>query len=575
MPTIADAIIDRLIAAGVKRVYGLCGDSLNGFTDAMRTRKEIEWVQVRHEETAAFAAGAEAHLTGSLVVCAGSCGPGNLHLINGLYDCFRNRVPVLAIAAHVPTPEIGTHYFQETHPDRIYRECTTFCERLTSPEQLPQLLEIAIQTAVSLSTVSMIIISGDVAMLPAPKNLPKNIRKSSESLTRPTESYLDAAAEVLNQAKRVAIFGGAGCKGAHKELVETAERLKSPIIHTLRGKEYIEYDNPYDVGMTGLLGYSSGYHAMMKCDALLVLGADFPYRQFFPEDAKIIQVDSRPENIGRRTRVDIGLVGDVLETLKALAPKLLVKTDRKYLDAALDNYREARKDLDDLAVGHPGKKPIHPQYLAKVVNDLADTDAIFTCDVGTPTIWAARYLKMNGQRSLLGSFNHGSMANALPQAIGAQKAFPNQQVISFSGDGGFSMLMGELLTLNQLKAPVKVILFHNGTYGFVELEMKASGILEFGTTMNNPNFADIAKAAGIYAIRVENPEDLHGAIQKALAHPGPALVDVLVNRLELSMPPKVTLKDMVGFNLWMAKAVLNGRGNEVVELAKTTLLRNF
>lgn len=573
MPTIAESIIDRLILSDVKRIYGLCGDSLNYFTDCLRKKNEIQWVPVRHEETAAFAAGAEAHITGSLTVCAGSCGPGNLHLINGLYDCFRNRVPVLAIVAHIPSSEIGSNYFQETHPERIYHECTTFCERLTSPDQLPHLLETAIETAISLSTVSMIIISGDVAMMPAPADMPKSPTRISSSITQPCNKDLDEVADILNSSQKTAIFGGAGCANAHVELMQTADKLKAPIVHTLRGKEYIEYDNPFDVGLTGLIGFSSGYHAMMNCDTLLLLGTDFPYRQFYPKHAKIIQVDSRPENIGRRTHVDYGLIGDVKGTLAALNGKLVTKKDRKFLDAALENYQSVRQGLDDLAVGTPGKKPIHPQYLAKVVDKLADSNAIFTCDVGTPTIWAARYLKMNGKRNLMGSFNHGSMANAIPQALGAQMAFPNRQVITFSGDGGFSMLMGELLTLRQLKAPVKIVIFNNGAYGFVELEMKAVGILEFATDMSNPNFAQMAEAIGVFGVRVEDPKDLESGVQKALDHPGPAIIDVLVNRSELSMPPEISLKQAVGFNLWMAKAILNGRGSEVIDLAKTTLFR--
>jgi pyruvate dehydrogenase (quinone) len=575
MSNIAEFMIDRLVAAGVKRIYGLCGDSLNGFTDCIRKRKDIEWIPVRHEETAAFAAGAEAHLTGSLVVCAGSCGPGNLHLINGLYDCFRNRVPVLAIAAQIPTAEIGGNYFQETHPERIFRDCTTFCERINSPDQLPHILEIAIQTAISLSTVSMIVISGDVAMSPAPSIDAKPFARVHPSSIRPSDKTLEEIAELLNDSNKIAIFGGAGCAGAHPELIELASNLKAPIIHTLRGKEYIEYDNPFDIGMTGLLGFASGYHAMKNCDVLLILGADFPYRQFYPDKATIIQVDRRSENIGRRTRVDFGLTGDVKETLVALIPKLREKKERKFLDAALENYKSARVGLDECAIGIPGKQPIHPQYVAKILDELADPDAVFACDVGTPTIWAARYLKMNGKRSLLGSFNHGSMANALPQAIGAQMAFPKRQVITLSGDGGFTMLMGELLALRQLKAPVKIVIFNNGAYGFVELEMKAVGLLSFATDMNNPNFAKMAESAGIFGVRVENPEDLESSLKKAFAHDGPAVIDVLVNRFELSMPPKTTLKDVLGFNLWMAKAILSGRGSEVIELAKTNLFRKF
>jgi pyruvate dehydrogenase (quinone) len=377
----------------------------------------------------------------------------------------------------------------------------------------------------------------------------------------------------LNDARKVTILGGAGCAGAHQELVATAERLKAPIVHAMRGKEFIEYDNPYDVGMTGLLGFSSGYHAMMNCDVLLMLGTDFPYVQFFPEDAKIIQVDLRGDQIGRRTRVHLGLIGDVKHTLDALKPLLKDKSKHDHLDKSIDHYRKARKDLDELAVGEPGHTPIHPQYVAKILDEVADKDAIFSCDVGTPTIWASRYLHMNGKRRLLGSFVHGSMANALPQAIGAQAAFPDRQVITMSGDGGLAMLMGDILSLRQLKLPVKLVIFNNNSLGFVELEMKAAGLLPYATDLVNPDFAKIAEAAGMLGVSVEKPEDVRSALRSALSHNGPALVDVHVNRQELSMPPSINLEQVLGFNLYLIKAVLNGRGDEVIDLAKTALFR--
>ena len=574
MPNIAELLIERLVQAGVKRIYGVAGDSLNGITDTIRKRKDIDWVGVRHEEAGAFAAGADAHLTGSLAVCAGSCGPGNMHLINGLYDCFRNRVPVLAIAAHIPSSEIGSGYFQETHPEKLFAECAACCVHLTSPEQMPHILEIAIQTAISLRAVSIVILSGDTSLKEGGPYPTKHLQTSAPKI-RPCEENLDQAASLLNRSKKITILGGAGCAGAHSELMRIANALKSPIVHALRGKEYIEYDNPFDVGMTGLIGFASGYQAMMNCDTLLMLGTDFPYRQFYPKEASIIQVDNRPQNIGRRARVDIGLIGDVKETLSALHEKIEEKQDRRFLDATLNHYQSSRQGLDDAAVGKPGKKPIHPQFVAKKISDLAADDAIFSCDVGTPTVWAARYLKMNGKRRLLGSFNHGSMANALPQAIGAQSVYPRRQVISMSGDGGLSMLMGDLLTLVQRKASVKIVVFNNGAYGFVELEMKAAGILEFATDLENPNFAKMAEAIGILGIRVETPEQLDGALQEAFDHKGPALLDVVVNRLELSMPPTLSFEHIVGFNLWMMRAVMNGRGDEVIDLAKTNLLRNF
>jgi pyruvate dehydrogenase (quinone) len=561
------------VAAGVKRVYGLAGDSLNGMTESIRKHKSIEWLHVRHEEVAAFVAGADAHVTNELAVCAGSCGPGNLHLINGLFDCHRNRVPVVAIAAQIPSREIGSGYFQETHPEYLFKDCSHYCEVVSQPEQMPRVLAIAMRTAITKRGVAVVVIPGDVALRECPTGPISLGIQNSASVIRPSQQELEKASEILNRARKVTILGGAGCEGAHAELVAVAERLKAPIVHALRGKEFIEYDNPYDVGMTGLLGFSSGYHAMMNCDALLMLGTDFPYQQFFPKNAKIIQVDLRGDQIGRRTPVDLGLIGSVKDTLEVLTPRLDDKRDRSYLDVCLDHYKQARKGLDDLAVGEPGRTPIHPQFVARMVDELAAEDAVFTCDAGTPTVWAARYLRMNGKRRLLGSFIHGSMANALPQAIGAQAAFPGRQVISLSGDGGLAMLLGDVLTLKQLRLPVKLVVFNNSSLGFVELEMKAAGLIDYGTDLVNPNFAKLAESADILGLRVEKPECLRPALQRALAHDGPALVEVIVNRQELSMPPTITVQQALGFSLYMVRAVLNGRGDEVVDLAKTNLFR--
>jgi pyruvate dehydrogenase (quinone) len=570
---VADLLVDVLAGAGVRRIYGVAGDSLNGITDAIRATNQLEWIHMRHEEAAAFAAGAEAHLTGGLAVCAGSCGPGNLHLINGLYDCHRSRVPVLAIAAQVPIDELGSDYFQETHPEHLFAQCSHYCEPVSHPEQMPRLLEIAMQTALSRRGVAVIVLPGDVALRDAVNQKPRLHFHDSKSEVCPSEAEILELAAILNDSKRTTILAGAGCAGAHNELIEIAGKLKAPIVHALRGKEFVEHDNPFSVGMTGLLGFSSGYHAMMNCDTLLMLGTDFPYRQFYPEDATVIQIDIRGEQIGRRTKVDLGLVGDVKCTLAALGPRLVSKADDKHLNAALSHYSEARKSQDDLATAEPEQGPIHPQYVAKVLDELAEDDAIFTCDVGTPTIWAARYLHMNGRRRLLGSFNHGSMANALPQAIGAQVSHPDRQVISLSGDGGLAMLMGDLLSLPQLKLPVKTIVFNNSSLAFVELEMKAAGILDFATDLRNPNFAQMAEAAGILGLRVETPDQVRPAIEQALLHDGPVLIDAIVSRQELSMPPTITIDQVKGFGLFMIKAVLDGRGSEIVDLAKVNLRR--
>jgi pyruvate dehydrogenase (quinone) len=576
MLTVADQFARVLVAAGVKRIYGIVGDSLNGLTDSLRRQGSIEWIQVRHEEVAAFAAGAEAHLTGSLAVCAGSCGPGNLHLINGLYDCHRSRVPVLAIAAHIPSAEIGSGYFQATHPEFLFRECSHYCELISSPNQMPRTLELAIREANGRRGVSVVVLPGDVALHAAEDST----LASAASLTpdspivSATEESLDRLAALLNGAGRITMLCGSGCAGAREELLAAAGRLRAPIVHTLRGKEHVEGDNPFDVGMTGLIGFSSGYYAMLDCDVLLMLGTDFPYRQFYPSaPTRIAQVDLRAEHIGRRAPVEVGVVGDVRRTLRALLPRLTEDHDAAHLDRAQKHYTKARQALDDLARGTPGRGWVHPQQVARSIANHAAEDAVFTCDVGLPTVWAARYLTMNGRRRLLGSFWHGSMANALAQAIGAQAACPARQVISLSGDGGFTMLMGDLLSLKQLGLPVKVVVFNNGSLGFIELEQKSTGFLNTGTALENPNFAAMAEAVGIRGVRIDDAAHVHSAVADALADPGPVLVDAVVNRMELAMPPAVSLEMAKGFTLYMVRAVLNGRADEIVDLARSNLWR--
>ncbi|WP_020173663.1 ubiquinone-dependent pyruvate dehydrogenase [Methyloferula stellata] len=576
MKTVADQFAEVLAAAGVQRIYGIVGDSLNGFTDAIRRQGKIQWLHVRHEEVAAFAASAEAHLTGSLAVCAGSCGPGNLHLINGLFDCHRSRVPVLAIAAHIPSAEIGSGYFQETHPENLFKECSHYCELISSPSQMPRVVEIAIREAVGKRGAAVIVIPGDVALHEAVEAPVPTFASliPSEPVVVPKEADLKALANLLNGAGRVTLLCGSGCAGAHSQLLALGEKLKAPMVHALKGKEYVEWDNPYDVGMTGLIGFSSGYFAMNDCDALLMLGTDFPYRQFYPQGtAKIAQIDIRPEQLGKRAPIDLGLVGEVGATLDALLPLLTEKKERKHLDQAIGHYKKAREGLDELAKGVPGKRLVHPQQVAKAISDFASVDAIFTCDVGLPTVWAARYLAMNGARRLIGSFWHGSMANAMAQAIGAQATFPNRQVISLSGDGGFAMLMGDFLSLAQLGLPVKIVVFNNGTLGFVELEQKSTGFIDFGTGFKNPNFAAMAEAAGIKGIRIEDAGEVEPGIKAALAHNGPVLVDAVVNRQELAIPPKITAEMAKGFTLYTLKAVIGGKVDEVLELARTNLWR--
>ncbi len=561
-----------LVKAGVRRVHGLTGDSLNGIVDEIRRHDAIEWVHYRHEEAAAFAAGAEAQLTGQLAVCAGSCGPGNLHLINGLYDCHRSMAPVLAIAAHIPSSEIGTNYFQETHPDRLFQECSHFCELISTAKQVPRLLQSAMQHAVGMSGVAVIVLSGDVSTQEVDDVKALHDIFLPKPIIRPADEELQRMADLLNEADKVTILGGSGCANAHDEVVALCEQLKAPLVYALRGKEYLEYDNPYHVGLTGLIGYPSGARAIDDCDVLLMLGTDFPYKDWYPDKAKIIQVDIRPERLGRRSRMELGVVGAVKATIDVLMPLLTPKTDRDHLDRSLDHYARSRKSLDSHAQGTEDNGIIYPEYLTATLSELATDDAIFTCDVGTPTVWAARYLTMTKNRRLLGSFSHGSMACAMPQAIGAQLAYPDRQVVALAGDGGFAMLMGDFLTILQFNLPVKMIIFNNASLGFVATEMKVAGLPPFGTDLKNPDFAKMAEAMGAMGIRVEKPGDIRPALERALQHNGPVLIDVLVNPTELSMPPKITFNEAWGFSLYMLKETIGGHGDEVVDTVRSNFL---
>ncbi|MFQ6371677.1 ubiquinone-dependent pyruvate dehydrogenase [Shewanella sp. YIC-542] len=571
--SIAYFIADTLSKAGVKRMWGVTGDSLNGISDSLRKLGTIEWLGTRHEETAAFAAGAEASVSGELSVCAGSCGPGNMHLINGLFDCHRNRVPVLAIAAHIPSAEIGTNYFQETHPQELFKECSVFCELVSNPEQMPYLLETAMRQAILHRDVAVLVLPGDVALKPMPEGvIPKWNMPKAASYT-PAAADIETLAQKLNHGGKITLLCGAGCAGAHDEVVALAAKLQAPVVHALRGKEYLEYDNPYDVGMTGLIGFASGYHAMGQADTVLVLGSSFPYRAFYPDKANIYQIDNCPASLGRHCQIDFGLLGDVRNTLTALLPLLEQNPSRHHLEQCLKNYQGARQDLDALASGKTARQLIHPQYLARLVSEHAADDAIFTADVGTPTVWAARYLQMNGKRRLLGSFNHGSMANALAQGMGAQAENRQRQVVAMCGDGGFSMLMGDLLSLKQLKLPLKIVVFNNRSLGFVAMEMKAGGYLSDDTDLQNPSFAAIAEACGIRGIHVSDPKALPQALEDAFDDEGPVVLEVDTAKQELAMPPQIKFEHAKGFSLYMMKAIINGRGDEIVELSKTNWLR--
>lgn len=568
--TVAAMLVEALIQAGVKRVYGIVGDSLNPVTEAIRKEKRLQWIHVRHEEVAAFAAGAEAQLTGGLVVCAGSCGPGNLHLINGLYDCQRSGAPVLAIASHIPSSEIGTSYFQETHPEQLFAECSYYCELISSAKQAPRVVQTAMQHAISQSGVAVIVLPGDVAGQETPDNYIPQVARAY-SVTQPAPAELQQLAELINASKRITIFGGIGCAAAHDEVVALAERIKAPVAYAFRGKAYLEYDNPYGIGMTGLLGWGAAYEAMHECDLLLLLGTDFPYDPFMPTDCKIAQIDLRPERLGRRARLDLGLCGDIKATLTALMPLLRGEQPDTHLEKMRKAYYKAVEKQNAYVVHGEKQSPIRPEFVAATINELADKDAIFTLDTGTPNIWGARYIQAARNRRMLGSFTHGSMANAMPQALGAALAYPGRQVIALAGDGGLSMLLGDLITIVQYQLPVKIVVFNNGQLDFVALEMEQAGLVPFQTELWNPNFAKVAEAIGAQGVRIEDPKQLKEGLRAALAHQGPSLIDVVVDENALSLPPHITLGMAEGFALSMAKQILEGKGGTVVDIVKNNL----
>ncbi|MGW5662787.1 pyruvate dehydrogenase [Streptomyces sp. NPDC003758] len=569
---VADQFVDILVRAGVKRLYGVVGDSLNPIVDAVRRNSAIDWVHVRHEETAAFAAGAEAQISGGLTACAGSCGPGNLHLINGLYDAHRSMAPVLALASHIPSSEIGLGYFQETHPDQLFRECSHYSELISNPQQMPRLLQTAIQHAIGRSGVSVVSLPGDIAAQPAPDRSAETALVTSRPSVRPGDAEIDRLVAMIDEAEKVTLFCGSGTRGAHAEVMEFAGKIKSPVGHALRGKEWIQYDNPYDVGMSGLLGYGAAYEATHECDLLILLGTDFPYNAFLPKDVKIAQIDVRPENLGRRSKLDLAVWGDVKETLRCLIPRVRTKENRRFLDKMLKKHADALEGVVKAYTRKVDKHvPIHPEYVASVLDEVADDDAVFTIDTGMCNVWGARYISPNGRRRIIGSFSHGSMANALPMAIGAQFTDPRRQVVSMSGDGGFSMLMGDFLTLVQYDLPVKVVVFNNSSLSMVELEMMVSGLPSYGTATKNPDFAAVARACGAYGIRVEKPKQLAGALKDAFRHKGPALVDVVTDPHALSIPPKISAEMVTGFALSASKIVLEGGVGRMVQMARSNL----
>ncbi len=571
MSTVAEQLVHVLLQAGVTRVYGVVGDSLNPFVDAIRRIEGLAWIHVRNEEAGALAAAAEAQLTGRLAVCAGSCGPGNTHLIQGLYDAHRSGVPVLAIASHIPTEQIGTSFFQETHPERLFVECSHYCELVSQASQMPRLARVAIQHAVGRGGVAVLVMPGDVLHRGAEHPTGESAPVAARGTLVPPADQVRALADRLNAAPTVTLFCGAGVRGAHDAVMALADKVASPVGHSLRGKEWIQYDNPYDVGMSGLLGYGACYDATHQADLLVLLGTDFPYDAFLPQ-RRTVQVDHDLTRFGRRTPLDLAVHGDVAATLDAVLPLVEPKRDRSFLDDMLRAHTRALEQVVDAYtrdIEH--HLPIHPEYAANILDEVAAEDAVFTVDTGMCNVWAARYITPNGRRRVIGSFLHGTMANALPHAIGAQFAYPGRQVISMSGDGGLGMLLGELLTVALHRLPVKIVTFNNSSLGMVKLEMLVDGIPDFGTDHASVDYAAIARAAGIHAIRIEQPKDVRAGLREALAHPGPALVDLVTDPNALSMPPHVSAAQVRGFALAATKVVLSGGVGRMLEMARSNL----
>ena len=574
--TYADQLVDTLEAQGVKRIYGLVGDSLNPIVDAVR-RSSIEWVHVHNEESAAFAAGAESLLTGELAVCAGSCGPGNTHLIQGLYDSHRNGAKVLALASHIPSRQIGGQFFQETHPEILFKEASGYCEMVNSADQGAVITHNAIQSTMAGNGVSVLVIPGDLASAEAEnEQFTESVISAGNPIAFPDPAEAAALTQAINEAEKVTFFVGVGARYARKEVLELAEKVKAPVGHALGGKMYIQYDNPFDVGMSGLLGYGAAHDAMNEADLLILLGTDFPYADFLPQggpgDTKVAQVDINGAHIGRRTKVSYPVTGDVAATIANILPHVEEKTDRSFLDKMLKQHHKKLTQVIDAYTSNIEKMtPLHPEFVADVIDEEAAQDAVFTVDTGMCNVWGARYITPNGQREQIGSFRHGSMANALPHAIGAQFADRDRQVISFNGDGGLAMLLGELLTVKLHNLPVKTFVFNNSSLGMVKLEMLVEGMPEFETDHEQLNFADIAAGMGIKSIRVEKPKEVRKAVREALAYDGPVLVEFVTDPNALSIPPTLSIDQLLGFSKAAARTVFDGGVGHMVDMAASNL----
>lgn len=570
MSTVSEVIVDTLVQAGAQRCYGIVGDTINHFTDAVR-RSELTWVHVRHEEVGALAAGGESYLTGELSLCAGTTGPGSLHFLNGIFESHRNGAPVVLIASNIDRSEQGLGFPQEVDQKKLYEQCSVFCEYISHPEQARRITAQAAQAALNRRGVAVVIVNGDMFKEKTKDELPWRVHRPTPCQL-PAESELRALVDLITSASRITIYGGIGCRGAHDQVVALAEKLQAPVVHTTRAKEFLSYDNAYDVGMNGILGNRAGYHAIQEADLLLCLGTDFAYTQFYPDKAKIVQLDIDATHLGRRAPVDLGLVGDVAATIDALLPMIDPRDDDAHLNIAQNCYVEDQRKAQSRG-NEPDPTLIHPQYVAQMLDRLAADDAAFTADGGSPMVWLLRHLRANGKRAFLTSLLHGTMANAFPQALGIAKAYPDRQVIALSGDGGLTMLMGDLLTLVQESVPVKVLVFNNGSLGFVEMEQRIEGQLDCYTDLVNPDFGAMARACGLFGERVERADALEAAMSRWLAHEGPALLDVRVNRMELVMPPSVTAQQVTSTALFGLKALLTGRADEVEDLLKDNFLR--
>ena len=568
---IAEQLIDTLVKSGVERIYAVTGDSLNEVNEAVRKNDQIKWIHVRHEETGAYAAAAEAQLTGRPGCCAGSSGPGHVHLINGLYDAHRSGAPVIAIASTIPTGEFGTEYFQETNTIKLFNDCSYYNEVATTTTQFPRMLQSAIQTAVTRKGVSVIGLPGDLAKASAVTVDSSVINYPAPPEVCPSEEDLAQLADMLNKHTRITLFCGIGCRGAHEEVIALSEKLNAPVVYTFKGKMEVQYENPYEVGMTGLLGMPSGYYSMHEAEVLLMLGTDFPYSAFLPDDIKIAQIDIKPERLGRRAKVDIGLCGDVKLSIQSLLRMLNPKTDDSFLLKQLKRYEGVKKALAAYTEDKGDVNKIHPEYVMSEIDKLSSDDAVFTVDTGMTCVWGARYLQATGKRHMLGSFNHGSMANALPQAIGAALAYPDRQVVALCGDGGLSMTLGDLETVVQYKLPIKIIVFNNRSLGMVKLEMEVDGLPDWQTNMLNPDFAQVAEAMGMTGFNVSNPEEVLTTLLNAFELDGPVLVNIMTDPNALAMPPKIEFGQMVGFAQSMYKLLINGRSQEVID----TINSNF